>query len=402
MKIGQRGARHHLREPLEIFLWSRAAIWLTAALVYLLIAAVSPAAGSGYGDPLLDDLGWALDLWARLDSVWFLRIAGEGYDDPSFTPAFAPLYPGVVGAVGRLLGGHYVLAGTLVSLIACAAAFVLLHRLARLRLDLEGATRSVLYLALFPTAVFLGAVYSESLYLALTIAAFLLAERGSFLGAGAVAGLAALTRVGGLALVPALAILAWRSRDRPRALASLAVAPAMWLLYPLVLWLDIGKPLAFVEAQRDGWQRELSPFGPLGGAWEGLVAGWNGLRQLRAAPGVDYFPDVTGASPLYAAGLSLQHLAFLVLFALLTVVAWRHFGAAYGAFAVLSLAIPLSSPADDYALLSLPRFGLAVFPFFLALAVLGARPRAHAAIVGSSAILLGFATVQWALWQWVA
>ena len=43
-----------------------------------------------------------------------------------------------------------------------------------------------------------------------------------------------------------------------------------------------------------------------------------------------------------------------------------------------------------------------IFPFFLALAVLGGRPRVHAAIVGVSAILLGIAVAQWATWQWVA
>ena len=53
-------------------------------------------------------------------------------------------------------------------------------------------------------------------------------------------------------------------------------------------------------------------------------------------------------------------------------------------------------------MLSLPRFGLVVFPFFLALAVLGARPRVHTAIVACSALFLGIAVTQWALWQWVA
>jgi hypothetical protein len=53
-------------------------------------------------------------------------------------------------------------------------------------------------------------------------------------------------------------------------------------------------------------------------------------------------------------------------------------------------------------LLSLPRFGLVVFPFFLVLAWLGGRPRVHTAILAVSSILLGVAATQWALWQWVA
>jgi hypothetical protein len=50
----------------------------------------------------------------------------------------------------------------------------------------------------------------------------------------------------------------------------------------------------------------------------------------------------------------------------------------------------------------MPRFGLVVFPFFLALAALGGRPRVHTLVVVMSAMLLGIVCVQWALWQWVA
>jgi hypothetical protein len=102
------------------------------------------------------------------------------------------------------------------------------------------------------------------------------------------------------------------------------------------------------------------------------------------------------------AAVNLECLAALVLFTFLTVVAWRRFGAPYGLFAALSLAIPLSLPSDRWPLLSLPRLGLGVFPFFLALAAMGGRPRAHTAIVSISALFLGVAVVQWALWQWVA
>jgi hypothetical protein len=43
-----------------------------------------------------------------------------------------------------------------------------------------------------------------------------------------------------------------------------------------------------------------------------------------------------------------------------------------------------------------------LFPCFLALAAVGGRPRVHTAILVVSSLLLGVATTQWALWQWVA
>jgi hypothetical protein len=305
--------------------------------------------------------------------------------------------------LGRVLLGHYVLAGMLISLAATFGAFVLLDRLATAKLGIEGARRAVLYLAVFPFAVFLTAVYSEALFLFLALAAFLLAERGSFLGAGLAAGLAWLTRPIGIALLPALALIAWRSPKRRDALLRLASAPALFALYPLFLWWRLDDPLAFVRAE-DVWGRDLSWAGPLGGLWDGLRAGWAGVRQLASgSDATRYWSAVQNADPDRVAAVNLEQLAFLVLFAALTVVAWRRFGAPYGLFAALSLAIPLSVPSERWPLLSIPRFGLVVFPFFLALAALaGERPRFHTPILAVSVIFLGIVCVQWALWQWVA
>ena len=410
VRLPKRTVRRELRLPRagnpapEIFLWTRAAIWAAALFALFVFVPNRHPRAARWDDPsLTHDLGAVTDVWARWDSVWFLRIAKHGYDAASgAASAFYPLYPGAVGVLGRALFGHYVLAGILVSLAAAFGSFLLLHRLAEERLGADGARRAVLYLAVFPFALFLQAVYSESLYLLLTLAAFALAERGRFLAAGAVAGLAMLTRPVGIALPPALALLAWRRRQRPQALASLTVAPLLFAAYPLYLWRAEGDPWAFAHAQRI-WSRHLSPAGPLGGIWDGLRAGWAGVEQLVSGSHTQvYWTAVQDTDPIRAATINLENLAFLALFLLLTVVAWRRFGAPYGLFAALSLAIPLSVPSERWPLLSLPRFGLTVFPFFLALAALGGRPRLHTAIVAVSSVLLGVAVVQWALWQWVA
>ena len=415
MSAGQRvreprAARHEpaprgARNPaLEIFLWTRAAIWAAALFSLFVFVPNRHPRAARWDDPsLTHDLGAVTDVWARWDSVWFLRIAEHGYSSAAgAASAFYPLYPGSVAVLGRALFGHYVLAGILVSLSAALGSCLLLYRLAEERLGADGARRAVLYLALFPFALFLQAVYSESLYLLLTLAAFVLAERKRFLAAGGAAGLALLTRPTGLALLPALALIAWHERDRLRALASLAVAPLVFAAYPLYLWRAEGDPWAFLHAQKI-WSRHLSPAGPLGGIWDGLRAGWAGVEQLASGSHTHvYWTPVQDTDPIRAATLNLECLAFLVLFVVLTIIAWRRFGAPYGLFAAVSLAIPLSVPSERWPLLSLPRFGLTIFPLFLALAALGGRPRVHTAIVGVSALLLGVAIVQWSLWQWVA
>jgi hypothetical protein len=367
---------------LGIFLWSRAAIWLAAIFSFLWFEPNRHPNAAHWDSPLLHELGYATGVWARWDSVFFLRIAEHGYDKES--AAFGPLYPGVVWVVGHAFFGQYVVAGIVVSLAATLGSFVLLHRIAEERLGVDGARRAVLYLALFPMALFLQAVYSESLFLLLVLAAFVLAERQRFAGAGIAAGLAILTRIVGVALLPALALLAWRQRDRLRAFAGLALSIPIAAVLPLLLWQQIGDPWAFAHAQ-DRWHRHLSHAGPLGGIWDALVH-WT----------------PSGAGVHHAVAVNAEDLVFLLLFLALAVIAWRRFGAPYGLFATISLLIPLSYPSARWPLLSLPRFGLVIFPFFLALAVLGGRPRVHTAIVACSALFLGVAVVQWALWQWVA
>ncbi|MSO95846.1 MAG: hypothetical protein EXQ81_08645 [Thermoleophilia bacterium] len=369
------------------FLWTRAAIAAVALLAAQLPthARLEREAAS----PLLHDLGWPIDLWARWDSVWYLTIAEQGYHGAAETLAFWPLYPALVSLLGALLGGHDLTAGVLISLASLLGALVLLERLGVRLVGRSSSRRAVLYVALFPTAFFFGAVYSESLYLLLAVGAFLLAERGRFLPAGVVCGLAILTRVAGIAILPALAIIAWRSGDRRRALLSLAAAPLIASVHLLVVH-DARGSLDDLFGAQALWKRHLSPAGPLGGIWHGLGKAWTTATELGEPGG----PDLLWPSELVNAG-------FLVLFVALTVVAWRRVGAPYGLFAALSLALPLSFPATPSPLLSLPRFGLVVFPFFLVLGVLGERTRVNVAIIGVSSVLLVLATVEWVRFGWI-
>jgi hypothetical protein len=277
-----------------------------------------------------------------------------------------------VAGLGRVLLGHYVLAGVLISLGSGAAAFVLLYRLTALRLGEDAARRTVVFLAVAPTSLFFGAVYSESLFLLLAVASFLLAERGCFWRAGAVAGLALLTRSAGVALLPALVVFAWRAPNRGRALAGVAIAPLLFSLYPLVLAIWIGRPLAFLDAQKVVWERRLSPAGPLGG----IVAAVQHRELL----------DLGVAVALIVLGL----------------VAWRRIGAAYGLYTLTSVLMPLSFVSDKVPLWSMQRFTIVVFPAFMALATL---VRSRRAVVVTAVILAAWLcayVVRWSLWYWVA
>src|SRR5207237_6568825 len=120
VSVGQRlredrAARRELRierapgPALGIFLWSRAAIWVAAVFSFLWFEPNRHPAAARWDSPLLHELGYATDVWARWDSVFFLRIAEHGYDTSS--AAFGPLYPALIWLVGHVFFGQYVVAG---------------------------------------------------------------------------------------------------------------------------------------------------------------------------------------------------------------------------------------------------------------------------------------------------
>lgn len=366
-----RAAERTLWPVIGLFLLSRLAIWALAVGV-VLVAPDELGTDAGLWGPVQVDLpGVLTDVWRRWDAGWYERIAQDGYRWPSATPAFFPLLPLLMAPLGRLLGGEYVLAGVLVSLAAGSVALVGLQRLGQELLDPAAATRAVLYVCTFPTALFLGAPYGESLFLALAVGTFLLVRQDALVWAAATTGLALLTRPQGAAVLAAFAVLLWQQRGA-RGLPLLALPAAIFATYPLVLWLWIGRPLAFLDAQEQ-WERELSPLGPLAGLLQGI-------RET----------DLLG-------------LGTVVLFAGLAVSAWRRLGTAYGVYAVSVLAIPLSAPSARLGgLYSFPRFALVAFPCFLVLGALGRRASAHLVILAGSTVLLVVAVVRFALWEWVA
>ena len=224
------------RSAVEIFLWSRGAIWLGALLALATLVPMRNPRAATWDDPALThDLGGVTDVWARWDSVHFLRIAEHGYS--ASEAAFYPLYPALVSGVGRGLGGPHRRGDRRSqprSFLRAAG------RIAEERLGGDGARRAVLYLAFFPTALFLQAVYSESLFLFLCLGAFLLAERGASRG-GRRRRARAPDQADCGRVCPPLVLIAGRRSWR------LATALPIAAAYPLLLWWKLDDPWAFAR-----------------------------------------------------------------------------------------------------------------------------------------------------------
>ncbi|NRQ32710.1 hypothetical protein HII36_12795 [Nonomuraea sp. NN258] len=216
----------------------------------LLVATLLGASLAGY-----------LERWRRWDAELFVTIARHGYDgDPGRPiddglPAFFPGMPLALRLV-NLVVSDWAACGLLISLVSGAVAVVALARLA----ELEGADGwiAVTALLLFPTAVFLSAGYSESLFLAFAIPAWLAARQKRWPLAVALAAGASCVRITGLFLALALVVEFRTGRSPLRQAGWLAVPILPVVAYAYYHFTRTGDWLAWKHAQEAGWGREFA------------------------------------------------------------------------------------------------------------------------------------------------
>jgi len=327
-----------------------------------------------------------LDIWSRWDSEWYLLIAREGYDvsgvlssahldiRPEDSSGFFPLYPLLIRCLSPLLGG--LAAGLLISNLSLLFSLRLLLSLAR-ELWPEDEFIGIgagLALLCHPLTLFFSAVYSESLYLALSLAAFLLVVRKlrPFLPA-VLSGAAVLTRPFGLILLLPMA-WRWRRDQRPLAgfffVAFVAVSClALYLLYSYGLF---GDPLACVARQQ---------------RWRGasLFPGWALIRWFRDGP------------TLQGASSSTIELMFALMFLAILPAAFRLLPLSLALYLALGIAIPLSS-----TLWSFGRISSVLFPaYFVAGFFFKERPGKSLRVYGISFLLSMVAMAFFAAGWWV-
>ena len=455
------------------------ALWTSRLLVWLAGSGAMLAFGFGPVRNAFDPRGVTRGLGtfggllaapaARWDAAWYLVIAHYGYrlDLGPFTSsrtAFFPLYPLGVGAISAL-GMPPIAAGVLLSVAALALALYGIHRLTMLELgrvetagiaaasvrartgteaaasaaettagaralygaqpgtidgarSADAARLAVLVTAFAPMAFFFSAVYSESLYLALSVGVFLCARRGRWAWVGVLGALATATNGAGVVLLLPAAMLyvygpredrgpdfpvaaRWRVKYRPRRdVLWLALVPAGLGLYMAYLAFSGGEALMPFHAQ-DVWGRHFA--GPYLGVWDGLKAAVAGARQLLSGQRAHVYFPAAGGSPMIVAGHNLMLLAFLIAAVPMTIGVWRMLPRAYGVYVIGALALPLSYPVASQPLMSLPRFLVVLFPLSIWLgAWLAEHPRARTPVLVGSGLLMAFFVAQFATWHWVA
>jgi hypothetical protein len=346
---GRRRLRDGIRPCLAVFLAARIGVSLISVLAVDLIDPLDPVHVPGRIAPAATP-GWhnAIDGTERQDAVWYLRLADDGWSADDASAAFFPLYPLTVRVVAWILPGDELLAALLISNLAFLGALLALFALTAEAFGDRVAKRAIVVAAIFPTAFFFLAPYTESLFLFLSLLAFRAARHDRWGRVAAFGALAALTRSVGLLLIPALlieAVVTERGgtdgarvgRGRATAVrvagaAAIVIGPLSWFAW----WgLVHGNWLAPLDAQ-EGWGRELQP------PWVSLGHAVDLAWSFQSY----WLLDVLIVS-LAITGL------------VLAVPALRASEITYG---TLSLLLPLVDPFWDRPLLSAPRFAVVVFP----------------------------------------
>jgi hypothetical protein len=329
-------------------------------------------------------------IWNRWDATAYELIAAEGYqphsvppDIAAFISRFPPLFPGLMAAVTALTGWPLPVSGMAVASAASAAGSVFLYQWVLARTgEPSRSWWAVWFFNCFPTAFFMGMPYSESLFACLAIVALYgLAARRYVLG-GVAAGAAVLTRMLGVALVPAFAWAAWQEwRHGERAwrrlvpLAGPLIGEGALMAFQ---WVQFGSPFHALTAY-------ALPPSPMHRRWPFFDLWDDGTVLWRAwtAGGLD--------GPLFIR-YGIDPLGTVLVLGLLAV-AWRRrwLTTAEGLYAVLYIAIFTSFQFN----FSSVRYLLAIGPLYLAMAHL---PRVCLPLLfGGSVVTLGLFT-RWYVW----
>lgn len=363
-------------------------------LLLLGVAATAVIANSAITAP-----GEVVALWNRWDAPHYLDLVVFGYRaaDPgmlvgpdgyrSVYPGdlplyivFFPLFPWLATPIFAVLRDPLT-SVLIVSTVASLFVAPLLYHLVAAEFGMRTARYAAWFVLIFPTAYFLHIGYTEGLFLALVLGSFLAARRDRWWLAGILGGLAALARINGLVLIPALIAEAgdqWY-RDPARRLHAkwltiglVGVGFAGYLALNLAIY---GSPLAFLRIQNEHWFKSL--------AWP-----WEGIGGVVGS--------ITGRTPSDSLMLGWMELLFIGLGLAGTVYAAFRFRPSWFVWMTGNWLLFTSTAF----VMSVPRYSLTLFPLFVWFAVLARRPVVLVGLSIASLLLFGFFATQFAAGRW--
>ncbi|MEU1504810.1 hypothetical protein [Kitasatospora sp. NPDC005748] len=306
------------------------------------------------------------DVLGTWDGVWYQRIAENGYH-PQLVPlhgfplatyyensaAFFPLYPWLMRLVGAVTGlgpyGSGIAVSVVASFVAAAGVFAVAERLGGFR---AGVIAAVIW-GLFPGSGVEWAVYSDSLFVALSAWACYCVMTHRWLAAGLLAFAAGLNRPTAAALIAAVSIsalvaLVRRTDGIARPLTAMLITP--WGLLWYVGWVGyrMGDWGGYFKLQRGAWNRYFDWGASTSRTFLDVITGHWDFWQSNPAPDLIAVALLMLLPALLVLLLRIRPPLVLVVYTLLTV------------FTALS---------SNQIFGNISRYLLPAFPLFIGLAV---------------------------------
>lgn len=208
--------------------------------------------------------GSFLDLFIRYDASYYINIAITGYEYSfeNFSAInFFPFYSILIGIfnllIGNLIGGPKII-GYLISNISLAIAAIYLYKLVRLDFNKNISIKSVFYMLIFPASFYFSIIYTEGLFLLLTISAFYYVRKKQWLTASILGFFIALTKIVGVfILIPFLIeyfdlnfnSLKISLKKIKKDVLYLGLIPAGLLSFMIYQYIKFKDPLAFYHTK---------------------------------------------------------------------------------------------------------------------------------------------------------
>lgn len=375
-----------------LYIFSLVLIWRAVLWLFAFVAknrfALLPDPGYGKIIPWEAPTNHLLSLWARWDSGFYLEIAKSGYffDQAKgiYNAIFFPLYPILIKGLA-FFTNDLALAGVILSFIFTFLACLFLYKLAKLDLEENEAKRAIFYFLIFPAAVFLAAIYNESLFVFLACASFYFARKNKWLSAGIFGFFAALCRPQGILLLPILSLEYLEQRDFSFRKIRLNILNLLWIPAGLGIFMNylqekFGNAFLFLSQQN------------LFGRTINVTA--QGTFETLRKYFYDFFPPNNASFAEYL-NRDIELIFFLV-FLILAIFIFFQFRMSYGFYVFLGIVFPLLTGT----LTSIQRYALLLFPVFIFLAKLGKKQSVNFALTLAFSLFLGFFTILFVNWYW--
>jgi Gpi18-like mannosyltransferase len=237
----------------------------------------------------------------------------------------------------------YFYTGMFLSIMFFIPALYLLSKLWQEEYTPKVANTSILLLLSFPAAFYFGSIYSEALFLLLTVLVFWFVRKDKFILAGIFAALASATKIQGILLFVYLGIELWNKDKRTwREWIGIFISPLGLITYMLYLKHSMGDPFYFLTSQ------------PLFGAGRSSL-------PLVLLPQVAYrYIKIFLSVKIMSLAFFNAFLEFVMMLILVAELIWSFKKIRFSYWSFVALAVIMPTLTGTFS--SMPRYALLAFP----------------------------------------